>query len=153
MLLSYHQFLNQIDEKHKKRIEHWQVGPSTYVKPYKNRNSSSFRYNTFPKRVKFLTQCLNEIPNPKRNTYFRTSTPPAEVLSALDKIHNNLNHYNLETLLPFLKTDLEIQKRVNRKFCIDENIRGMFLIILGSYPQDFFSQPQFQANTLDDFLH
>ena len=51
--------------------ETFRVGFSTYVKPPTNPFTDGFKYSTYPKKMKFFNDCVRNITNPKRNSYFR----------------------------------------------------------------------------------
>lgn len=152
MLMTYNQFIEHTNNCRYSYSEKWRVGHFTYLRPPKDMKSDGYKYKTIPKKIEFLKQSIDGIIDPKRNTFFRVLKPNEEFTENIEKVKNHLTFKIFEGLLPFLKYDLEISKRMNKKFGIDENIRGMFLEVIEPYPIGFFDKPQFQTSTLESFL-
>lgn len=151
MLLSHDQFVEETTNLPYINPEEWRVGYSTYLRPYKNMNSDGFRYTTYPKKVRFFRDSITGITDPNRNSFFKLKKPPTHFEASIANIRR-WSPKIFEGLIPFLRCDVEIKKRLNKDFLVDENIRGMFLIVVGSYPIGFFDKPKFQPHTLEQFF-
>ena len=148
MLLSKSEYFrymeSRYDEKYLERYlkyESDRVGFSTYVKPPSNPNSNGFRYTIYPNKVRYFKLCLDNIINPKINTIFRVRQIPTNFKSKLNDLKKEYrNHHLLEVVIPFLKYDIQLSKKFNKRFSDKENIRGIFNIIFDSYPNGYFDK-------------
>ena len=129
-------------EKSKKRLT-IAVGFTTYVKPPSNPNSDGFRYTIFQKKVRYFELCLDNIINIEVNKTFRYRQIPNNLKTKLSHLKNVYrDHHLLEVVIPFLKNDIQLSKKFNKRFSDKENIRGIFNIIFDSYPIGYFDKEE-----------
>ena len=138
----YFEYIDKINNPYIKRNKRhfilndtFRVGYSTYVRPPTNPYSDSFKYTILSNKRRYFNLGLNNIMNIKHNKTFRNKNISAELRNRVNILIQLPKTYQLlETVIPFLKNDVQISQTYNRNFTIKENIRGLFHIIFESYP-------------------